>query len=140
MAASRGRSALRMAGRLLSVGLTAAMGWIHVQLWTDSYREVPVIGPLFLPNVIGAVALAGLLLFAPLRPLSATAVVTAAFTAGTLAALTLSLTAGLFGVQESLLTPLVVPTLIVESTGVVILVLTALLGARSRPSRHQCPE
>lgn len=124
-----------MVGRLLGVGLTAAMGWIHVHLWVDGYREVPVIGALFLLNAIGAVVLAVVLLFAPSRLLSVTAVVTAGFTAGTLAALILSLTVGLFGVQESLRTPLVVATLIVESTGVAVLVLTALLSARCRRSR-----
>lgn len=124
-----------MVGRLLGVGLTAAMGWIHVHLWVDGYREVPVIGALFLLNAIGAVVLAVVLLFAPSRLLSVTAVVTAGFTAGTLAALILSLTVGLFGVQESLRTPLVVATLIVESTGVAVLVLTALLSARCRRGR-----
>ncbi len=124
-----------MAGRLLGVGLTAAMGWIHLRLWVEGYREVPVIGALFLLNAIGAVLLAVVLLFVPTRLLSATAVVTAVFTAGTLAALILSLTVGLFGTQESMQTPLVVATLIVESTGVVVLVLTALFGVRRRRSR-----
>jgi hypothetical protein len=137
MDVSQGRPALLMAGRLLGVGLTVAMGWIHLWLWVDSYRQVPLIGPLFLLNAIGAVALAGVLLVVPTRVLSTTAMVTAVFTAGTLAALILSLTVGLFGVQESMQTPLVVATLIVESTGVAVLVLTALLSVRSRRRAHQ---
>jgi hypothetical protein len=120
-----------MVGQLLGVGLTGAMGWIHLQLWVDGYREVPVVGTLFLLNAIGAVLLAVALLAVPVRLLSVAAAVTAVFTAGTLAALIISLTAGLFGVRESLQTPLVPTTLIVESTGVLVLVLTAILGARS---------
>jgi hypothetical protein len=128
---TRRRSVLMMVGQLLGVGLTGAMGWIHLQLWVDGYREVPVVGPLFLLNVIGAVLLTVALLAVPVRLLSVAAAVTAVFTAGTLAALIISLTVGLFGVRESLQTPLVPTTLIVESTGVLVLVLTAILGARS---------
>lgn len=124
-------------GRLLGVGLTAAMGWIHLQLWVDGFREVPVIGPLFLLNAIGAAVLAVALLVVPVRLLIVVAAVTAVFTAGTLVGLILSLTVGLFGVQESLQTPLVPATLIVESAGVLLLVLIAILGPRSsrRPRR-----
>jgi hypothetical protein len=131
MGITRRRSVLRMVGRLPGVGLTGAMGWIHLQLWVDDYREVPVVGTLFLLNAIGAVLLTVALLAVPVRLLSVAAAVTAVFTAGTLAALIISLTVGLFGVRESLQTPLVPTTLIVESTGVLVLVLTAILGARS---------
>jgi hypothetical protein len=120
-----------MVGQLLGVGLTGAMGWIHLQLWVDGYREVPVIGTLFLLNASGAVLLTVALLAVPVRLLNVAAAVTAAFTAGTLAALVISLTVGLFDVRESLQTPLVATTLMVESTGVLVLVLTAILGARS---------
>jgi hypothetical protein len=121
-----------MVGQLLGVGLTGAMGWIHLQLWVDGYREVPVVGPLFLLNASGAVLLTVALLTVPVRLVSVAAAVTAVFTAGTLAALTTSLTVGLFGVRESLQAPLVLTTLIAESTGVLVLVLTAILGAGSR--------
>jgi hypothetical protein len=114
-------------GQLLGAGLTAAMGWIHLRLWLDGYQEIPVIGPLFLLNVIGAALLAVGLLAAPARLRGVTAAVAAGFTATTLAALLISLTVGLFGLHESLHTPLVAPTLIVESAGVVVLTLTALL-------------
>lgn len=115
------------------------MGWIHLQLWLDGYREIPVVGILFLLNAIGAVALAAALLVAPGRLLSAAAMVTALFTAGTLAGLVLSLTVGLFGVHESLQTPLVPATLTVESTGVLVLVATAILAIRSPGDRHSTP-
>ncbi len=131
-----------MAGRLLGAGLTIAMGWIHLQLWVDGFRDVPVIGTLFLLNALGAVVLAGALLIVPARLLSAAALVTAVFTAGTLAGLILSLTVGLFGVQETLQVPFVPATLIVESAGVLVLVLTAILaastygGSRSRSAER----
>jgi hypothetical protein len=127
------RSVPVMVARLLGTGLAGTMGWIHLQLWLDGYREVPVVGMLFLLNAIGAVALATALLVAPARLLSVAAMVTALFTAGTLAGLILSLTVGLFGVHESLQTPLVPATLIVELTGVLVLVITVLL-ARSAPT------
>jgi hypothetical protein len=104
------------------------MGWIHLQLWLDGYREVPVVGTLFLLNGIGAIALATALLVAPARLLSIAAMLAALFTAGTLAGLILSLTVGLFGVHESLQTPLVPATLIIESTGVLVLVVTVILA------------
>jgi hypothetical protein len=132
MGITRRCSVLMMAGRLLGVGLTGAMGWIHLQLWVDGYREVPVVGTLFLLNAIGAVLLAVALLAVPVRLLSVAAAATAVFTAGTLAALIISLTVSLFGVRESLQTPLAPATLIIESTGALILVLTAIIGARSR--------
>lgn len=90
------RSVPLMVARLLATGLVGTMGWIHLQLWLDGYREMPVVGTLFLLNAIGAVALATALLVAPAHLLGATAMVTALFTAGTLAGLILSLTVGLF--------------------------------------------
>ncbi|MFL6149159.1 MAG: hypothetical protein ACJ72I_16995 [Pseudonocardiaceae bacterium] len=122
------RSVPVMVARLLAIGLTGAMGWIHLQLWLGGYREVPVVGMLFLLNGIGAIALATALLVAPARLLSIAAMLAALFTAGTLAGLILSLTVGLFGVHESLQTPLVPATLIIESTGVLVLVVTVILA------------
>jgi hypothetical protein len=130
----RGRWALLWTARLLGVGLTIAMGWIHLRLWVDGFREVPVIGPLFLLNAIGAAVLAAALLAVPARLLSTVATVSAVFTAGTLAGLVLSLTVGLFGVHETLQVPFVSATLVVESAGVFVLVLIAVLGAKSAPA------
>lgn len=124
------RAAFLVTGRLVGGGLTAAMGWIHLRLWVDGYREVPVIGTLFLINACCAVALAVGLLAVPARLLSAVAAATALFTVGTLTGLIISMTVGLFGVHESLHTPLVPATLIVESAGVLVLALTAMLPSQ----------
>lgn len=107
--------------RLTAVALTAAMAAIHLHLWADGYRDIETIGVLFLLNGIIGCALAAALLVAPARLLGAVAAATALFTAGTLGALVLSLTTGLFGFEESLDADLVVPTLAVETAGVVVL-------------------
>ncbi|MGH3274477.1 MAG: hypothetical protein ACRDNZ_09200, partial [Streptosporangiaceae bacterium] len=93
--------------------------------------EVPVIGTLFLVNAICALALAVMLLAVPAHLRGAVAAITALFTAATLAGLILSLTVGLLGVHESLRTPLVPTTLVVESTGVFVLI--GRLGISSEP-------
>jgi hypothetical protein len=124
-------SALLLAGWLLGVGLTAAMGLIHLRLWLDGYRQLPVIGTLFISNAVCSGVLAATLLMAPARRRRPVAVIASLFTAGTLAALVLSLTVGLFGTHEVVQAPLVPTTLIVESAGVLAL-LTAALPDRSR--------
>ena len=124
-------SALLLAGWLLGVGLTAAMGLIHLRLWLDGYRQLPVIGTLFLSNAVCSGVLAATLLMAPARRRRPVALIGSLFTAGTLAGLVLSLTVGLFGVREVVQAPLVPTTLIVESAGVLAL-LTAALAGRGR--------
>jgi hypothetical protein len=128
----RPRSVLLMAARLLGAGLTAAMGLIHLRLWLDGYREIPIIGTLFILNAIFSGVLAMVLLTVPARLRAPAAFITALFTAGTLAGLIASLTIGLFGVQEILQAPLVVATLIVEPVGMLVLLLLAVLPGRSR--------
>jgi hypothetical protein len=107
------------------------MGLIHLRLWLDGYRQLPVIGTLFISNAVCSGVLAATLLMAPARLRRPVAVIASLFTAGTLAALVLSLTVGLFGTHEVVQAPLVPTTLIVESAGVLAL-LTAALPGRSR--------
>jgi hypothetical protein len=73
-------------------------------------------------------------LVSPGRFLSLVAGLSCLFDLGTLAALILSLTVGLFGFDESLVTPLVPTTLIVESIGVVALAVLVVLNQWSRRS------
>lgn len=129
-------SALVTALRALGVALTFTMGLIHLWLWLQGYRDVPVIGTLFLINAICAAALAGALLAVPGRLHRAVATVAALFTAGTLAGLLISLTVGLFGVHESLQTPLAFTTLTVEAAGVLVLTAMAMVATvRKAPGR-----
>lgn len=124
-----------MAARLLGAGLTAVMGLIHLRLWLDGYREIPIIGTLFILNTICSAALAIALLTMPARLRRPVAVITSLFTAGSLAGLIASLTIGLFGVHETLQAPSVVATLIVEPVGVLVLLFAVVLPDGRR--RHQ---
>ena len=125
----RSLPAVLLGGRVVGGGLTAAMGWIHLYLWAHGYSATPTIGVLFLLNGIGAAVLTVALLGSPARLLGVVAGVAALFTAGTLAALTGSLTVGIFGFQEYVSEPYVVASLCVESVGVVVL---GALGVTSR--------
>jgi hypothetical protein len=117
------RRALRMAGAALVV----AMGAIHLYLWLTGYRDVPVIGLLFVLNAVGSGVLAAGLVAVPAHRIRAVAGLAAVFTAGTLGALVLSVTVGLFGFRESFAGALVFVTIVVEAAGCVCL---AVLAAR----------
>ncbi|MBB4986529.1 MULTISPECIES: hypothetical protein [Streptomyces] len=118
--------------RLVAAGLTATMGAIHLSLWADGYRDLATIGPLFLLNGIVGCLLAVALLVTPYRWVALVATATALFTAGTLGALFLSLTTGLFGFEESTDAELVRPTLAVETAGIVVLTTLAVAGLSHR--------
>jgi hypothetical protein len=65
MAEKTRRAALnwqRLGLRLAGAGLLAATGAIHLDLYLTGYRSIPVIGPLFLLQVIAAFALAAAVL------------------------------------------------------------------------------
>lgn len=123
------------AGWLLGICLTVAMGLIHLQVWLDGYRAIPIIGPLFILNAVCSGVLAAALVTVPARLRSLVAIVTALFTVGTLMGLLVSLTVGLFGMHEVMQAPFVVTTLVVETAGVVVLLLIAVLHHRTQ--RHQ---
>ncbi|MER7535634.1 hypothetical protein ABTX77_12710 [Streptomyces sp. NPDC097704] len=136
MVTDRTRRAAVLLLRLTAAGLTATMGAIHLSLWADGYRDLATIGPLFLLNGIVGCLLAVALLVTPYRWVALVATATALFTAGTLGALFLSLTTGLFGFEESTDAELVRPTLAVETAGIVVLTTLAVasLSHRHRPA------
>ena len=119
---------LRVVGALL----LAAMGWIHLDLWLDGYKTIDIIGPAFLLNTIGGFGLAALLLVTPRRFLPWVAALGALFCIGTLGALILSTTVGLFGFVESTAAPLWWESFWVELAGFVVLGALAALAARRR--------
>ena len=86
-----------LAARLAGAGLLAATGAIHLDLYLTGYRTIPVIGWLFLLQVIAAfaLALAVLLTAGPLAPAAG-----AGFALATLGGYLLSLWFGLFGFRE----------------------------------------
>jgi hypothetical protein len=119
-----------MAWRLLSALSLLAMGAIHVYLVFDGVGGT--LGKLFVLNVAGALVLAIAIIVLRGRLLPLAAVLSLLFMAGTLLALVLALTVGLFGIHEVLSFTLVPTTLVVESIGTIILAVTVALALRSR--------
>ena len=119
--------------RVVGAVLLAAMAWIHWDLWLDGYRTVDVIGPAFLLNAVAGFALAVVLLVVPRRLLWPAAALGALTALGSLAALLLSTTVGLFGFVESTAAPLWWETFWIEAAAVVVLAVLAVV-ARRRPA------
>jgi len=115
------RRTLTLSVRVVGAAMLVATGWIHLDLWLDGYRAVPWIGPLFLADVVLAGLAAIAVLATPTRWLPWVALPAGLLELGTLAALVLSLTVGLFGFVESLRATLVVPTILVEAVGFLVL-------------------
>ncbi|MGP7997843.1 MAG: hypothetical protein ACLPKI_11035 [Streptosporangiaceae bacterium] len=114
---------------LLGAGLMVWSGVIHLQLWSDGYRSIAVIGPLFLIQAIGSIALAVLLVVTRrLVLLAAGAVVMAATAAGLL----LSAGIGLFGYRESLAVPYATTSLGVEFAAAAVLAAAAVVVLTAR--------
>jgi len=90
-AASEVVRAVAVAGVLLSAD-------IHLELWFDGFRRISVVGPLFMLNAIGGLAIAIAVL---VWRHWLTALAAAAFGAATLVAFVISATVGLFGVHET---------------------------------------
>jgi hypothetical protein len=121
-----------MLWRVLSALLLLTMGGIHLYLVLNGFGGL--LGVLFVLNAIGGVVLAIAMIAAPRRFLLVASVLSLLFMAGTLLALVLALTVGLFGIHEQLGTQLVPTTLIVESIGTIVLAVTTALAFRMRRS------
>lgn len=118
--------------RVLGALLLLAMGGIHLYLVLTVVGGV--LGGLFVLNAIGGLLLAIALLAAPRRLLPTASVLSLLFMAGTLVALVLALTVGLFGITEQLSFELVPTTLVVESIGTIVLAVTTAVAFRTRRS------
>ncbi|MBO0869544.1 MAG: hypothetical protein J2P15_13360 [Micromonosporaceae bacterium] len=119
-----------MAWRLLSTIMLLAMGGIHLFLVFDGVGGT--LGKLFILNAIGSLVLAAALMVLRGRLLALATVLSLLFMVGTLLALVLALTVGVFGIHEVMSFTLVPTTLVVESIGTVILAVTVALVLRSR--------
>jgi hypothetical protein len=117
---------LRIVGALLLL----AIAGIHVYLWQDGYRDIDVIGPAFLLQAAVGVGGALLVLIAPPRLLPWAALLGALFALGSLGALLLATTVGLFGFVESTAAELWWETLWVEIAATVVLAVLALAARR----------
>ena len=106
-----------------------AMGGIH--LYLVLHGTGGVLGVLFVLNAVGGLVLAIAVVVLRGWLLRVAAVLSLAFMAGTLLALVLALTVGLFGIRSSLSYELAPTTLVVESIGTVVLAVTTVLVFRT---------
>jgi hypothetical protein len=105
---------------------------IHLELWSDGYKDISVIGPLFLMQAIVSIVLAvAIVAFRWLALL----VVGAAFGVATAVGLLLTVYVGLFGYTESLSVPYSELSLAVEFTAAFVLLVSAALLALTAPVR-----
>jgi hypothetical protein len=116
--------------QLVSAILLLVMGGIHLYLVFNGVGGL--LGVLFVLNAVGAFVLAIAMLVLRGRLLSLATVLSLLFMAGTLLALALALTVGLFGIRETLDFQLVHTTLVVESIGTIVLAVTTARVSRSR--------
>jgi len=105
---------------------------IHLMLWGDGYRDISVIGPLFLVQGIAGI-IVGLAVVA-VRSLALLAV-GAATGLATAGGLLLSVCVGLFGYTESLSVPYATLSLAVEFTAAFVLLLATAVLALGVPAR-----
>ena len=137
VSAPAGHRALRsvIVWQVLSALFLLTMGGIHLYLAIQGAGslEAP-----FVVNAVGGLVLAIAIVVLRGRLLLLASVLSTLFMAGTLLALVLALTVGLFGVHEVLSYRPVPITLVVESIGTIVLaVTTALLYQRMRGSLTQ---
>jgi hypothetical protein len=117
--------------RLGSAAVLVLIGYIHLHLWQEGYRQIPTDGPLFLVDALAAFVLAAVLV-AWARPV--VGLLAAGFAASTLGALLISLSVGLFGFRESTQASFVVESIVIEAivtvamAGWTVLVLIAPAG------------
>ncbi|HVT68145.1 MAG TPA: hypothetical protein VHF26_10380 [Trebonia sp.] len=141
----RGPAAVRSrTARLAILALTAAgagfliwSGVIHLELWGDGYKDISVIGPLFLVQGIACIVIAVAVVALRWLVLLLAGVVAGVATA---VGLLLTATVGLFGYTESLTTPYADLSLAVEFTAAFLfLVAVAVLGAGARTRATATP-
>jgi hypothetical protein len=124
--------------RLAGAALLGATAGIHLHLWATGYRDIQWIGPLFLANAVGGIALALAVLLAPGRLLAWACAAGALLELGTLGGLLLSVTVGFLGFFETWEAPLARTSAVVEVAGAVLLggfALAELLRSRQRRLR-----
>jgi hypothetical protein len=104
---------------------------IHLMLWSDGYKDISVIGPLFLVQAIVCIVLALAIVALRWLALLAVGAVTGVATA---AGLLLSVNVGLFGYTESLSVPYATLSLAVEFTAAFVLLVAACVLALAQPA------
>jgi hypothetical protein len=115
---------------LTGAGFLVWSGVIHLMLWSDGYKDISVIGPLFLVQGIASILIG--VAIAALRSL-ALLVVGAGAGVATAVGLLLTVYIGLFNYQESLSVPYATLSLAVEFTAAFVLLVAAALLALAAP-------
>ena len=113
-------------------GFLVWSGVIHLELWSDGYKDISVIGPLFLVQGIASIVVAAVIVAFRWLALLAVGAVTGIATA---VGLLLSVHIGLFGYTESLSVPYAVLSLAVEFTAAFVLLVGACILALAAPVR-----
>jgi hypothetical protein len=130
----------RWAVNVLALGGAAMLVWssvIHLELWGDGYKDISVVGPLFLIQGIFAIVLALAMVVLRWLMLLAAGAVTLAATA---VALLLSVHIALFGFKESMAVPYANLSLGVEWGGAAALAVAAAILLFVRPRVQAKPE
>lgn len=105
---------------------------IHLMLWSDGYKDISVIGPLFIIQGIACIVLAvAIVAFRWLALIAAGAVAGVATAVGLL----LTASVGLFGYVESLTVPYAALSLAVEFTAAFVLLVASCVLALAAPVR-----
>jgi hypothetical protein len=120
--------------RVAGAGLLIWVGALHLHLWSEGYRHIPTVGPLFLAQAIGGFALAAVVLVWP-RLLAG--LLGAGYMLTTLAGLVISINVGLFGFRESSSASFVVESMVLEILGAAVLAgWMAVVGSQHPPRRR----
>jgi hypothetical protein len=128
---AQGWGVRRVTALLLRLGCAALLAWIgyiHLHLWQEGYRQIPTDGPLFLLDAVAGFVFAAALLA---WPRALTGLLAAGYTAATLGALIISLSVGLFGFRESIHASFVVPSLVIEAIAALVLLSWTVMAAAS---------
>ncbi len=132
------RRVVAAGGRVVGAGLVWWSGDAHWHLWRDvGYRYIPIIGPLFVVQVVMAGVLGGLVLVWWRRW---TALSGAAFALGTLAGFVTSVVHGLFGFRDVWSSPYAVECAVLEGAAALVLVVSAAATPRRRRGAASSPE
>ena len=116
----------------VGAGFLVWSGVIHLMLWSDGYKDISVIGPLFLVQGIASIVVGAVLVALRWLVLLVAGAVAGVATA---VGLLLSVNVGLFGFTDSLSVPYAELSLAVEFTAAFVLLVAACVLALAEPAR-----